>query len=957
MDDARKHADDWSRPDSSLIAAQILHAFGPGRMLDVGSGMGALVQALLKLGIDAHGVDIAQRVVDDCNRRMPGRFQVASALQLPFADGAFDAAISTDCLKHIGPDDVPAVLREMARVSRGGLYLRVAIAPDRDRHGHQTVAARDEWERHLFEAGLRKHPRYYAILPYEELEDEDRQITIVAEKLPPPAAQHDPLESLAAERDLHMDMLRETGRRSDAHVARYQLAARFIRPGDIVLDAACGLGYGAYVMKQNSLARQVVGIDISSSAIEYARRNFAADGVEFRTEDLLGALAAIADSSFDYIASFETLEHVADPDALLAQFHRVLRPGGRLIVSVPNEWTDESGKDPNPHHLHVYTWQRIVKDLSRHFLVDDAWQQIASGCRIARKNRQWLPGPRRLRRTDPSILPDSEWCLLSGVKSPLNSGEAPVYRESVFANVAAASSPVARFADSYRDPWLVHTLVNIGYRMHSPAALEETARQALATLPPDSADAGAALCILLYRALQRPDFLPAQIESLSAQVDCYLQISPANPHVLRWQISLSFVMGRLRTASGQLDQAIAWYARCAQMDSLAFSPHLATKTAEAWYEAGRLGLGLARLEDAQRYWTKAMDFGRRLLAVGLDAVLVNPEYPNLFDHGDGMREFTLALDYLTRCANGLHLLNRQRDGYCVDWRALDRSFHSLAQNLQLELTRAQNGASALTGQLEATRCELVERTASLDSARADLLARTAEADQARNDLSGRTGELDRARAELSDRTKEADAARRDLLARTAEADEARRQLAERAAQLEAERQSLIARTAEVDEARRQLTERTDELDAARRDLLARTAEADEARRQLAERTAEVDGERQSLIARTSELNDARRQLAERAADLDAARRDLLARTAEVDDARLQLVARTGELDTDREVLRQRTHELDSARADLIHRTEELDESRRQLRERTAELESLRRTWWFKLHQLTGGAKS
>jgi SAM-dependent methyltransferase len=924
MDHASRSLD-----DPAPLAALVHHAFGPGKILHVGSGAGLLVQAMLKIGIDAHGVDADISSVAEGNTRMAGRFHPGSAATLPFGDHAFDAIICTD-LQHA---DIAGALGEIARVTLGGLFLYVTNPP-----------GREIWERQLFECGFRKHPRHYAIVPYEQLEDDGPRILLVAEKLPP-AADHDPLLSLAAQRDLHMDMLRETGRRSDAHVARYQLAARYIRPGDVVLDAACGRGYGACVMRQNSLAKKVIGFDVSRSAIDYAQRNFGdVGGLEFHHGDLPSALLDIADHSVDYIASFETLEHLADPDALLAQFHRILRPGGRVIVSVPNEWTDETGKDPNPHHLQVYTWQRIVGDLSKHFLVDDAWQQIASGCRIAKKNGRWLPGPRRLRRTDPTASPDSEWCLLSAVKSPLISADKADYSESVFANVAAGPSAVARYAEFYRNPWILHSLVNIGYRMHSPALLEETAWKALADSPPDSADAGAALCILIYRADDRRDFPPEQVNDLSARVQRYLDAPSQNPHVLRWKISLAFAMGRLRTSCGQLDNAIAWYSRCAAMDSLAFSPHLATKTAEAYYEAGRLSLGLSRDEDAARFWRQGMEFARRLLAVGVDAVLINPDYPNLFDHGDGMREFTLVLDYLTRCGNGLHLLQRRREGYCVDWRALDRSLHSLTQNLQSELTHAQNGAAELTGQLESVRCELIERTESLDAVRHDLRDRTAELDAARHDLSVRGAEADAARRELLQRTAEVDDARTQLRTRTAEADEARNHLADRTAQADDARRALSERTDEVDRARRDLIARTAELDAARADLAARTSEVDDARRQLTERSAELDSTRQALLSRTGELDLVRRDLVGRTAELDAAREDLIARTAEVDDARQQLLARTREADT--------------ARQDLIDRTRELDDARKALTDRSAELDALRRTWWFKLHRINhpGGDK-
>ncbi len=191
MDYLREYNDYWSRPDRfgshsfadpRPIVAQIIQSCGIGSVLDVGSGMGLLVQTLVRQGVDAHGMDIAPRVVDQCNSRMPGRFTAGSILELPFTDASFDTVMSTDCLEHIAPEDIPRALAELARVSRRGLFLRVATKIDRDARWHLSIHEREWWERQLFDAGFRKHPRYYAVLPYEELEHDPMQITMVSGK-------------------------------------------------------------------------------------------------------------------------------------------------------------------------------------------------------------------------------------------------------------------------------------------------------------------------------------------------------------------------------------------------------------------------------------------------------------------------------------------------------------------------------------------------------------------------------------------------------------------------------------------------------------------------------------------------------------------------------------------------------------------------------------------------------
>lgn len=283
-----------------------------------------------------------------------------------------------------------------------------------------SVALRHAIEKQAFEAGYRKHPAYYLMLDYEALQHDSGPLIVPLEKMPPPARAAYPLRALLEERDLHMDMLRESGERSDGHVVRYQLAAELVRAGERILDAACGLGYGSYVLAHLTRCASVLGVDGSDYAIDYAELNFAAcdPRLAFCRGFLPGDLGDLPDESFDVIVSFETLEHVENPVGLLAEFSRLLRRGGRVIVSVPNDWADDSGKDPNPHHLHVYTLDALRQQFSRFFVRETLHQQIASGCKRRATGNRWAPLPRTLRAlpVDTALPPDSEWWIMSGRK-------------------------------------------------------------------------------------------------------------------------------------------------------------------------------------------------------------------------------------------------------------------------------------------------------------------------------------------------------------------------------------------------------------------------------------------------------------------------------------------------------------------------------------------------------------
>ena len=342
--------------------------------------MGWLVQRLLAEGINAYGIDVAVAPAACASQLAPHRFQAGSILALPYCGESFDTVVTTDCLEHLEEVDVPQALAELLRVTRRFVFVRLATTPAREGNWHLTVQSREWWEMRFFEAGFRKHPLSQAVIPYESLEREGHQITLLFEKIPSDAWERYPLRALKLDRDLHMDMLRESGRRSDAHIARYHLAKDYIRPNDVVLDLACGLGYGAAILWDGSEAAQVIGMDNSASAVNYAAANFCPrrDSLEFRLGDA-DDLSAFADMSVDVVVSFETVEHLPTPDRLLREMSRILKPGGRFICSVPNQWADESGQDPNPHHYQVFDLSKLKALVGQHLLIEQVFAQVAGG--------------------------------------------------------------------------------------------------------------------------------------------------------------------------------------------------------------------------------------------------------------------------------------------------------------------------------------------------------------------------------------------------------------------------------------------------------------------------------------------------------------------------------------------------------------------------------------------------
>jgi SAM-dependent methyltransferase len=113
-------------------------------------------------------------------------------------------------------------------------------------------------------------------------------------------------------------------------VSRRHLAflSQGLAPGDRVLDVGCGRGVVVEPLADRGF--ELHGVEISSEA---------ARGVDPRAEIRIAphlADARYPDGYFQEVILWHVLEHLDDPAGTLAEVHRILRPGGRLVVAVPN---------------------------------------------------------------------------------------------------------------------------------------------------------------------------------------------------------------------------------------------------------------------------------------------------------------------------------------------------------------------------------------------------------------------------------------------------------------------------------------------------------------------------------------------------------------------------------------------------------------------------------------------
>lgn len=98
-----------------------------------------------------------------------------------------------------------------------------------------------------------------------------------------------------------------------------------------VLEVGCGKGKWLPFWSERFSGCQLSGCDISENALKAARERGVEADLRIITDDKL----PFDDDSFDFVACIEVIEHVPDPDRLLSRIHRVLKPGGYLLITTP----------------------------------------------------------------------------------------------------------------------------------------------------------------------------------------------------------------------------------------------------------------------------------------------------------------------------------------------------------------------------------------------------------------------------------------------------------------------------------------------------------------------------------------------------------------------------------------------------------------------------------------------
>ncbi|MBD0859848.1 class I SAM-dependent methyltransferase [Gordonia sp. zg691] len=207
----------------------------------------------------------------------------------------------------------------------------------------------------------------------------------------PPVAGASGLEALDTDQQLAL-----TGERTVPGIPaenywfrRHEIAYHHIRArcaGLDVLEAGSGEGYGAAMLAAAG-ASSAMCIDYDATAVEHTRRRY--PGLVVHQGNLIDL--PLADAAVDIVVNFQVIEHLWDQPQFIAECHRVLRPGGALLISTPNRITFSPGRDTplNPFHTRELDAAELTELLVDGGFTIESMLGVHHGPRLASLDEKW----------------------------------------------------------------------------------------------------------------------------------------------------------------------------------------------------------------------------------------------------------------------------------------------------------------------------------------------------------------------------------------------------------------------------------------------------------------------------------------------------------------------------------------------------------------------------------------